>query len=91
VLVREPDEVSLSDPGITNANLQVVEIAIDEDALENQSPKPSEEDAAIETLLLPIDNLKRSLDQFVKEGLYIDSRLYHFAIGLDFARREVQR
>lgn len=101
-MVRKADPVVVSDPGITDANLQMVQVAIDGDDPVNQSPNPVIDDANIETLLLDIDRLQEQLDgttcihfhaaftlliEFIEKGLHVDSRLYHFAAGLTFARR----
>lgn len=98
--VRGADPVIVSDPGLTNANFQMVEISIDGDASENQLVRPAEEDANIETVVLPLTGLKARLDgmlrvqeqtsccvEFIRDGTHVDSRLYHFAVGLDYASR----
>lgn len=53
----------------------------------NANPKPALEDANIETIVLPIPGLKARLDQFIHEGVHVDSRLYHFAAGVELAHQ----
>lgn len=60
--MRNADPIVESDPGITNANLQLVEVVIDGDLAENADPKPAVDDMYIETVLLPIPKLKQELD-----------------------------
>jgi hypothetical protein len=54
--------VIVSDPGLTNANLQMVTLVIDSDLQINQNVKPALDDEHIATLILPIKTLKESLD-----------------------------
>jgi hypothetical protein len=53
----------------------------------NHDPKPALEDANIETIVLPLPDLKAKLDQFIATGVHVDSRLYHFAAGLNIAQQ----
>lgn len=60
--MRKPSPIVASDPGITDANLQLVEVEIDGDDPINQNPKPDIEDANIETLLVDLETLQEKLD-----------------------------
>ncbi len=87
VLVRNADLSVESDPGLTNANLQLVHAEIDLDDRINADPFPAMDDSDIQTILFPMDTLKEELDKQMALGIHVDSRLYHFAAGLDFAKR----
>lgn len=62
-------------------------VLIDGDDPINSNPKPSLEDTNIETIVVPVPGLKARLDQFISEGVHVDSRLYHFAAGVELAQQ----
>lgn len=87
------DSITLfSDPGLTNANMALVTVDVDMEDPRNQNPQAQTEDGEfIDVFTLPIDNLLRGLEEVCqKEGCVVDARLYHFAAGLDVAKRAFQ-
>lgn len=76
------------EPGLTNANTVLVYVDVDEDALENQSPKQNlDENENIEVLLFPIKNLLAQLLEYQNRGCVIDAKLYTFAYALEMGQR----
>lgn len=57
-----------SDPGLTNANLQLVTLRIDGDAEVNRAVEPGPEDQDIVTLMVPLRTLRHSLDRTRARG-----------------------
>lgn len=78
-----------SDPGLTNANMAVVTAEIDMADERNKNPVPQlEEGEYIEVFTLPLNGLLQGLVEHCKrEKCTIDSKVYHFALGLDVAQR----
>ncbi|KAI8842068.1 NUDIX hydrolase domain-like protein [Chytridium lagenaria] len=80
--------IMVSDPGMSNANMQLVTVEVDLDAPENENATPELEPTEfIERVLTPIDGLLKTLQESVAEGYAVDARLMHFAEGLDVARK----
>lgn len=77
-----------SDPGLTNANMVLAQVDIDLNDEKNQNVKPQLEDGEfIETMTLPVDGLLGELLKLIEsEGCSVDARLYHFAVGLEYAK-----
>lgn len=78
-----------SDPGLTNANMALVTVDVDMEDPRNQNPQPqNDEGEFIEVFTLPINDLLKGLEDVCKkEGCVVDARLYHFAAGIDVAKR----
>ena len=76
-----------SDPGLTNANMDLAIVDVDLANPANQNPVPQLEDGEfIEVAVVPVKDLLNELIRFAKEeGCVVDSRLYHFALGIDLA------
>lgn len=89
VRLSEHDVELFSDPGLTNANMALAFVDIDPADPNNQHPEPQLEDGEfIELFTLPVLSLLGELLKIVKaEGVVVDARLYHFAVGLDLARK----
>lgn len=77
-----------SDPGLTNANMDLAVVDVDLSNPENQNPKAQLEDGEfIDVVTVPIDGLLDELHRLAKdEGCVVDARLYHFAVGIDVAK-----
>eukprot|EP01112_Ceratiomyxa_fruticulosa_P021696 TRINITY_DN7727_c0_g1_i1.p1 TRINITY_DN7727_c0_g1~~TRINITY_DN7727_c0_g1_i1.p1 ORF type:complete len:224 (-),score=68.86 TRINITY_DN7727_c0_g1_i1:90-686(-) len=75
------------EPGMSNASTAMVHVEIDGNLQENQNPIAKLDDGEfIEVILLPVENLLKSLNEFQKghPDVIIDSRLLAFALGLSF-------
>lgn len=79
--------VCLSDPGLTNANMQLAMVEIDLDAPHNVGAAQRPDDGeAIEVHLAPWDGLLEWLmARKSEEGAHIDARLMSLAVGLQSA------
>lgn len=74
-----------SDPGLTNVGMLVTEVKASQHRDETRmDPKDKER---IETTSVHIDKLKEYLDDQLGKGIVVDSRLYHFALGVEYGRR----
>lgn len=78
----------VSDPGLTQANMQGVTIEIN---LKEDDPEPEQhldEGEYIERRVVPIAELYNTLQAFADEKCKIvDARLYHWALGLEWSKR----
>lgn len=76
-----------SDPGLTNANMVLAQVDVDLDDERNRNVCPNLEDGEfIETITLPVNGLLGALVKLIEtEGCSVDARLYHFALGLEYA------
>ncbi|KAJ3215153.1 hypothetical protein HDU67_000781 [Dinochytrium kinnereticum] len=80
--------IMVSDPGMSNANMQLVTVEVDLDAPENVTASPELEPTEfIERVLTPVDTLLDTLQKSTAQGYAVDARLQHFAEGLDVAKR----
>lgn len=71
-----------NDPGLTNCGMQVVQVQV---SGERDETGMSEGDkGAVETIVTPINGLRAYLDEQIRSGVVVDSRLYHFALGVCF-------
>ncbi|KAF9532369.1 NUDIX hydrolase domain-like protein [Crepidotus variabilis] len=79
--------VIVSDPGMTNANMQLVVVAVDlEDKMEWPQPK-LEDGEHIVTKIIELSKLKAELEAYDKKGFVVDARLSHFATGLALSQQ----
>ncbi len=69
------------EPGISNETSQVVFV---EGAIKGTPHFEETED--IETIFVPVQNLQCFLDSEAEKGVHVDSRLYYFALGLNFQK-----
>jgi ADP-ribose pyrophosphatase len=74
-----------SDPGLTNANMDLAVVDVDMTVEANRNPKPQLEDGEfIDVVTVPVADLIGELHRLSREeGCVIDARLYHLAVGLD--------
>jgi len=79
--------VVVGDPGMTNANMQLVVLNVDlEDKLETPAPK-LEVGEHIVTKVVELSRLKDELEEYDRKGFVVDARLFHFASGLVFTQQ----
>ncbi|KAF5330917.1 hypothetical protein D9619_005430 [Psilocybe cf. subviscida] len=78
--------VIVSDPGMSNANMQLATVnVLLEDKL--QTPKQQLESGEhIITRVVELDKLKAELEDYDKRGFVVDARLSHFAVGYALAK-----
>lgn len=85
--LSNPEVMLASDPGLTNATMALVFLDVDLEDARNKNPEPKlEETEFIDTIIVPVKDLLPELMRLgVEEGCAIDSRLYNFAVGSNFA------
>lgn len=78
-----------SDPGLTNANMDLAILEVDMTKPENINPVPKLEDGEfIDVFTVTKENLLSELHRLAKEeGCVVDARLYHLAIGIDISNQ----
>ena len=76
-----------SDPGLTNATLQVVMMEVDLKEGEAMPDQRLDDGEAIERVVVPLSELyDRLLDYSKKERFMVAGKLYNFAAGMHFAK-----
>lgn len=73
-----------SDPGLTNVGMMVAEVKASK--CRDEERMDPRDKLRIETHSVHIDKLKDYLDDQMKKGIVVDSRLYHFALGVEYGR-----
>jgi ADP-ribose pyrophosphatase len=85
--VLQISPVIVSDPGMTNANMQLAVLNVDlEDKMETPSPK-LEVGEHIVTRVVELSRLKDELEEYDRKGFVVDARLSHFASGLALSQQ----
>lgn len=76
--------IVFSDPGMSNANMRMVELLVDLDAPANQDPQQELDDGEhIRVYTVPTGNLLQTLKLMCKNHEYeVDARLWSLAFGL---------
>ncbi|KIM49313.1 hypothetical protein M413DRAFT_61112 [Hebeloma cylindrosporum] len=85
--ILQVSPVIVSDPGMTNANMQLVVVSVlFDDKLETPEPKldPGE---YIVTKTVELSKLSIALEEYDRKGFVVDARLSHFASGLQLAQQ----
>ncbi|KAF7188931.1 putative Nudix hydrolase P35G2.12 [Pseudocercospora fuligena] len=78
----------VSDPGLTNANMQIATIEVELKEGDKEPEQHLDEGEHIERILVPLDELYDKLQAMSKDqGKIVDARLFHWAAGLHWARR----
>jgi ADP-ribose pyrophosphatase len=78
----------VSDPGLTNANMQMVMIEVELGEGEEVPEQHLDEGEHIERRVVVLSELYDTLQKLSKEeGTIVDARLYHWALGLKWAQR----
>uniref|UniRef100_A0A8H7Y2H3 Nudix hydrolase domain-containing protein n=1 Tax=Psilocybe cubensis TaxID=181762 RepID=A0A8H7Y2H3_PSICU len=85
--IMEVSPVVVSDPGLTNANMQLVVLnVVMEDEL--TLPKPNLDPGEfIVTKVVEIAKLNAALEDYNEKGFVVDARLSHLASGLELAKK----
>ena len=78
----------VSDPGLTDANMQMVTVEVQ---LKEGDPEPEQhldDGENIQRRVLPLSELYDTLQALSKEdGLIVDARLFHYALGLKWSQK----
>jgi ADP-ribose pyrophosphatase len=78
----------VSDPGLTNANMQMVTIEVELGEGGEVPEQQLDEGEHIERRVVVLSELYETLQKLSKEeGTIVDARLYHWALGLKWAQR----
>ncbi|KNE58958.1 hypothetical protein AMAG_03316 [Allomyces macrogynus ATCC 38327] len=78
--------IQVNDPGLTNANMKLCILDVDRTLPDNRHPVATPEDGEfIDRRLVPVRELLAKLEAFQQEGLAVDARLMHLAIGLNLS------
>ncbi|EWC44862.1 hypothetical protein DRE_00921 [Drechslerella stenobrocha 248] len=77
----------VSDPGMTTANMQLVVVEVQLREGDKEPEQQLEAGEFIQRVVVPLDELHDKLVEFSSQGYAVDARLYHWAAGLDFARK----
>jgi len=78
----------VADPGLTNANMQMVTVEVELKEGDAEPEQHLEEGEHIERVVVPLEQLYEKLQAYSKEkGKIVDARLFHWALGLHWSRR----
>ncbi|EPS38014.1 hypothetical protein H072_8285 [Dactylellina haptotyla CBS 200.50] len=77
----------VSDPGMTTANMQLVVMEVNLKEGDAEPEQHLDDGEFIQRVVVPLDELHDRLVQFTRDGYAVDARLYHWAAGLDVARK----
>ncbi|KAF3930340.1 hypothetical protein ABW19_dt0207431 [Dactylella cylindrospora] len=77
----------VSDPGMTTANMQLVVMEVQLNEGDEEPEQHLDDGEFIQRVVVPLDELHDKLVEYEKNGLALDARLYHWAAGLDVARK----
>lgn len=73
----------VSDPGLTDANMQMVTIEVELQEGDAEPAQHLDEGEHIERRVVPLSELHDTLQALSKEeGMIVDARLYHWSLGL---------
>jgi ADP-ribose pyrophosphatase len=85
--IIESSPVVVSDPGMTNANMQLVTVEVEvDDHLKMPEPKLDAGEFIVKRVI-QISKLNEELKEYDRKGYVVDARLSHFANGYEMARR----
>ncbi|USW52767.1 Putative NUDIX hydrolase domain-containing protein [Septoria linicola] len=78
----------VADPGLTNANMQMVTIEVQLKEGDEEPEQHLDEGEHIERRVIALDQLYEKLQELSKEdGKIVDARLFHWALGLHWSRK----
>ncbi|KAK6538372.1 hypothetical protein TWF694_011252 [Orbilia ellipsospora] len=77
----------VSDPGFTTANMQLVVMEVNLKEGDKEPEQQLDDGEFIQRVVVPLDELLEKLDNYTRDGYAVDARLYHWAAGLDAARK----
>ncbi|KAI0004773.1 NUDIX hydrolase domain-like protein [Xylariaceae sp. FL0662B] len=78
----------VSDPGLTNANMQMVTVEVDLGENDEKPEQHLDDGEYIERLVVPLSELYNKLQALSKEpDKIVDARLFHWALGLHWSQR----
>ncbi|KAF2482669.1 NUDIX hydrolase domain-like protein [Neohortaea acidophila] len=78
----------VSDPGLTNANMQMVTVEVNLSEGDDKPEQHLDDGEFIERVIVPLHELYDKLQALSKEdGKIVDARLFHWALGLHWSQR----
>ncbi|MCJ1475953.1 hypothetical protein MMC13_004617 [Lambiella insularis] len=78
----------VADPGLTDANMQMVTIEVNLKEGDAEPAQHLDEGEHIERVIVPLSELYDKLQAFSKEeGKIVDARLYHWSLGLHWSKK----
>jgi ADP-ribose pyrophosphatase len=81
--------VQAADPGLSNANMQMVMVEVKLGEGDELPEQKLEEGENIERVVVPLAELYERLVEYSrKERFVVAAKLFHFAAGMEFARKE---
>ena len=87
--VGEVSPVIVSDPGMSTANMKLVNVVVELGEGDEVPEQQLEDGEFIERVVVPVEELYGRLGQYSEEGKSVDARLWHWAAGFQFARTMV--
>lgn len=82
-VIRKRSGVVWSDPGLSDANCEIVWVDVDMEQDENKTPLPHWMDnEVIEVITVRLDELEKSMEEWSNKGYLIDAKIQTFLIGL---------
>ncbi|KZS95667.1 hypothetical protein SISNIDRAFT_408508 [Sistotremastrum niveocremeum HHB9708] len=86
--ILESAPVTVSDPGMTNANMKLVIINVNVPASETKVPEPDQkldQGEFIVKRVVALKELSNVLEEYDSQGYTVDAKLSHFALGYRMA------
>lgn len=78
----------VADPGLTDANMQMVTIEVNLKEGDKEPEQHLDEGEHIQRVIVPLTELYDKLQAFSKqEGTIVDARLYHWSLGLHWSKQ----
>ena len=78
----------VSDPGLTDANMQMVTVEVELKEGDKEPEQHLDEGEHIERRIVPLSELYDTLQALSKEeGKIVDARLYHWSLGLKWSQK----
>ncbi|GAV27066.1 hypothetical protein PMKS-000527 [Pichia membranifaciens] len=82
-VIRKRSGVVWSDPGLSDANCEIVWADVDMEQDENKTPSPHWMDnEVIEVVTVSLSELEKSMEEWSNNGYLIDAKIQTFLIGL---------
>ncbi|CAG9937291.1 unnamed protein product [Clonostachys rosea f. rosea IK726] len=88
-VVKSVSPAQSADPGMTNANMQLVMVEVQLGEGDEEPEQRLEDGEHIQRVIVPIAELYERLVEYSKqERMVVAAKLFHFAAGMEFARTQ---
>ncbi|CAH0048959.1 unnamed protein product [Clonostachys rosea] len=88
-VVKSVSPAQSADPGMTNANMQLVMVEVQLGEQDEEPEQRLEDGEHIQRVIVPIAELYDRLVEYSKqERMVVAAKLFHFAAGMEFARTQ---